>query len=105
MTDTERTVIEAVVVEHDHRFTFAELCRACAAQPSFVAALVDEGLLQPRGSGPDDWQFEGAALARARTAWRLSRDLQLGVDAMALVLKLLDDIDALESRLHRAGLR
>jgi chaperone modulatory protein CbpM len=101
MADTERTVIEAVIVEDGLRFTFAELCRACAAQPSFIAALVDEGLLRPSGSGPDDWQFEGSALARARTAWRLTRDLQLGVDAVALVLGLLDEIDALETRLRR----
>lgn len=104
MTDSERTVIEAVVVEHDLRFSLADLCRACAAEPSFIAALVDEGLLSPRGSGPDDWQFEGTALVRARTAWRLQRDLQLGVDAMALVVGLLDEIDTLKTRLRRAGL-
>ena len=105
MADTHHTVIEAVVVEHDLRFTFADLCRACAAEPSFIAALVDEGLLRPSGSGPDDWQFEGTALARARTAWRLARDLQLSVDTMALVFGLLDEIDALKTRLRRAGLQ
>jgi chaperone modulatory protein CbpM len=104
MADTHHTVIEAVVVEDDLRFTFADLCRACAAQPSFIAALVEEGLLHPSGSGPDDWQFEGVALARARTAWRLTRDLQLTVDAMALVFGLLDEIDALKTQLRRAGL-
>lgn len=105
MADTQRTLIEAVVVERDLRFTLDELCRACPAEPSFVLALVEEGLLRPSGSGPDDWQFEGAALARARTASRLARDLQLSVDAMALVLTLLDEIDELGARLRRAGLR
>jgi chaperone modulatory protein CbpM len=104
MADAQRTVVEAVIVEDELRFTLADLCRACSAQPSFVVALVDEGLLHPSGSGPDDWQFEGTALARARTAWRLARDLELGVEAMALVLGLLDEIDALEKRLRRAGL-
>jgi chaperone modulatory protein CbpM len=103
MADVPHTVVDAVVVEEGLRFTLADLCRACAAQPTFVVALVDEGLLQPSGSGPDDWQFEGAALARARTAWRLARDFELGLDAMALVLDLLDQIDTLERRLRRAS--
>jgi chaperone modulatory protein CbpM len=104
MPDTSRTVIEAVIVEERLRFSLAELCRACAAEPSFVVALVDEGLLNPSGRGPDDWQFEGAALRRARTAFRLKRDLQLSVDAAALVLDLLDEVDQLKGRLRRAGL-
>jgi len=104
MADTQRTAIEAVVIERDLRFTFVDLCRVCAAEPSFIAALVEEGLLRPSGSGPDDWQFEGAALARARTARRLARDLQLGVDAVALVFELLDEIETLKTRLRRAGL-
>ena len=104
MADSQRTLIEAVVVEHDLQFTLADLCRACAAEPPFIASLVEEGLLRPSGSGPGDWQFEGAALTRARTAWRLTRDLQLGLDALALVLGLLDEIDALKIRLRRAGL-
>jgi chaperone modulatory protein CbpM len=104
MADAQHTVVEAVVVEDGIRFTLADLCRACAAQPSFVVALVDEGLLHPIGSGPAEWQFEGAALARTRMAWRLARDFELGVDAMALVLGLLDEIDTLEKRLRRAGL-
>ena len=104
MSDTQRTAMEAVIVENDLRFTFADLCRACAAKPSFIAALVDEGLVRPSGSGPEDWQFEGEALARVRAASRLTRDLQLDVGAMALVLDLLDEIDALKAQLRRAGL-
>jgi chaperone modulatory protein CbpM len=104
MARTSRTVIEAVIVEEGLRFNLGELCRACATEPSFLVALVDEGLLNPSGSGPDDWQFEGAALRRARTAFRLKRDLQLSVDATALVLDLLDEVDELRARLRRAGL-
>jgi chaperone modulatory protein CbpM len=105
MADTRRTLIDAMVIEHDLRFTLADLCHACGAEPSFIRALVDEGLLRPSGSRPDDWQFEEAALARARTAMRLARDLQLELDAMAVVLGLLDEIETLRMRLRRAGLQ
>ncbi|MBL0087496.1 MAG: hypothetical protein IPP44_12660 [Ideonella sp.] len=46
----------------------------------------------------------GPALRTARTALRLSRDLQLGVAGVALVLDLLAQNEALRSRLRREGL-
>lgn len=103
MTGVPLTVIDAVLVEDDLQIGFADLCRACQADPERLLALVDEGLLQPVGSGPGDWRFKSRALPRARAALRLSRDLQLAVDATALVLDLLDEIDALKARLRRAG--
>ena len=101
---TEPNAMTPVVVEEHMRFSFAELCSACAAEPSLLRELVDEGLLQPHGSNPDQWQFEGSALARARAALRLARDLHLSADATVLVTDLLLEINALRARLHRAGL-
>jgi chaperone modulatory protein CbpM len=104
MAHTHLTVIDAVVVEQDLRFTLADLCRACAADPSTIIALVEEGLLQPDGTGPANWQFDGRALPRARTAVRLAADLRLSVEATVLAVELLDEIQTLRARLRRAGL-
>ena len=104
MARTHLTVIDAIVVEQDHQFTLADLCRACAAEQSTIIALVEEGLLQPDGTGPADWQFDGRALPRARTAVRLAADLQLSADATVLVVELLDEIQTLRARLRSAGL-
>ena len=97
-------VVDSVIVEEEIRFTLADLSRACRTDREQLVALVDEGVLQPAGSGPDDWMFSGLSLTRARAALRLARDLDLGVAGTALVLDLLDEIDALKSRLRRAGL-
>lgn len=91
---------EAVVVEQQVAFTLPALCRASGAQPEQVHALVDEGLLQPLGQGPDDWQFVGDALPKTRRALRLVRDLELSPAGVALVMDLLAEIDALRSRLE-----
>lgn len=104
MTDSYLLVVDGVVVEEEIRFTLADLCRACHAEGAQLIALVDEGVLQPTGGSPEDWQFSGAALQRARTALRMARDLELNVAGTALVLDLLDEIESLRSRLHRAGL-
>ena len=105
MAELHTTVVDGIVVEEHLRFTLAELCRACAAEPAQVVLLVDEGVLEPTGAAPDDWLFGGTALHRARAALRLSRDLELSVAGTALVLDLLDEIDTLRGRLRRAGLR
>ena len=89
-----------VVVEEQVVFSFDALCRALDAGADEVQALVAEGLLEPAGHGPEDWRFGGAALARARTALRLARELDLGLAGAALVMDLLAEIEALRSRLR-----
>ncbi|MBT9458634.1 MAG: MerR family transcriptional regulator [Burkholderiaceae bacterium] len=97
-------VVQGVIVEQTLYFSLGELCRACRAEAEQLMALVEEGVLEPAGNGPEDWQFAGPSLRRAHTALRLTRDLELNPAATALVLDLLDEIEALRSRLRRAGL-
>jgi len=104
MVHAHLLVVDGVVVEEEIRFTLADLCRACRVDSARLIALVEEGVLQPTGSGPEDWLFSGRSLRRARTAVRLSRDLDLNVGGTALVLDLLDEIETLRSRLRRGGL-
>jgi chaperone modulatory protein CbpM len=103
MAHVHHLVADAVVVDEAMQFSLAELCRACQADSACVVALVDEGVLHPAGSQPDEWRFSGSALQRARAALRLSRDLDLNVSGTALVLDLLDEIAALRAKLARAG--
>jgi chaperone modulatory protein CbpM len=93
-------VVEAVVVEASVTFTLTELCRACRGSDQQLLALVEEGVLEPGGSGPADWVFDGSALGRARTALRLIDDLALSPAGAALVLDLLSQIDELKARLR-----
>ncbi len=105
MADLHPRVVDSVIVEEHISFTLTELCRACRADSVTLIALVDEGVLEPAGSGPGDWRFSGPALRRARCALRLAHDLDLGLAGAALVLDLLDDIEALKASLRRAGIR
>lgn len=104
MTHPALPAFDATVVEQTLSFSFSALCQACSGSHSQLLALVDEGILQPQGQGPADWVFEGSALRTARTALRLSVDLQLGPAGTALVLDLLEEISRLRASLHRAGL-
>ena len=101
MAETSRFTVHAVIVEEELHFTLDELCHACRADHAQLIALVEEGVLEASGRGPEDWQFTGPSLARARVALRLSRDLELGVAGTALVMDLLDEIESLRTRLRR----
>lgn len=104
MTSSPRVAVDAVIVDEETRFTLAELSRCCGVERETLVALVDDGALEPCDASADEWLFSGRSLARARLALRLARDLELDVPGTALVLDLLDEIEALRSRLRRAGL-
>lgn len=105
MVDPHPAAVESVVVEEEVRFTLEDLCRACRVGRSDVIVLVEEGVLEPAGAGPEDWLFGGPSLSRARLAVRLAQDLELGAAGTAIVLDLLDQIESLRSQLRRAGVR
>lgn len=94
-----------LLVDDTLHFDLAGLSRACAADADELLALVDEGVLVPLPPGQPPWCFAGSSLPRALTALRLSRELDLGLHSLALVLDLLDRIAGLEARLARAGMR
>ncbi|MBK8535977.1 MAG: MerR family transcriptional regulator [Candidatus Competibacteraceae bacterium] len=97
------SVTHGVVVEEEVQFTLVELSRACGADVEQLVALVVEGVLTPSGDDAPRWRFGGATLRRAQVALRLAHDLEMSAASTALVLDLLDEIEALRSRLRRLG--
>jgi chaperone modulatory protein CbpM len=79
--------------------TIHELSRLCECQLSVAKRLLAVGLIDPLSAGATPL-FDRSAVARARKALRLKRDLGLNFDAVALVMELLDRIDELERRLR-----
>lgn len=100
MAATHVLTTETVVVDDQVVFTLTALCRASGAQAEQIQALIDEGLLEPAGQGPEQWQFSGSALPRTRTALRLARDFELGLPGVAVVMDLLAEIDRLRAQLR-----
>jgi chaperone modulatory protein CbpM len=100
MTRTSLSVLHCQVVEEDVELSLAELCRACDADSELVVQLVEQGLIEPRGSAPQAWVFAGASLRRTRVAVRLIRDLELNLPGAALAVDLLDEIARLQRDLQ-----
>jgi chaperone modulatory protein CbpM len=103
MTQADNPPSPPHLVDDDLAFDLETLCQACDAAADELLALVEEGVLEPRGLTPQEWRFGIGAMPRARRALRLQHDLQMDLSGVALALDLLDRIDWLESRLRRLG--
>ncbi|MDB5779107.1 MAG: transcriptional regulator, MerR family [Polaromonas sp.] len=102
MTTTDFQLVQAALILEDQtELSLDDLCRACAAQAGRIVELVDEGLLAPAGTAPDEWRFTGVHLHRARVALRLESDLGVNLAGAALALELLDELGDLRERVRR----
>ena len=103
MNENESVYLQGDIVEEHVEFTLIELCRITGASSDDLVRWVEEGAFEPQGARLEEWRFSGTCLRRAITAQRLTADLELNAPGVALALDLLDQIDALRTRLARFG--
>ena len=96
----EGETVMMTLLDEGVELNLGELCRTCGVSAEFVIALVEEGVIEPRGPEPAAWRFPGTALVRLHTVQRLQRDLGLDLAGTALALDLLDEIRALRARVR-----
>ncbi len=80
--------------------TLEELCMACAVEPIWVIRHVEEGLLAPVTGNPTLWRFSSASLTRTRRMRALERDFDAVPELAALMVDLLEEVDALRARVR-----
>jgi len=102
-SDRNLAITQVLILEEQEDLTLDDLCRACSTQVEQLIALVDEGAIAPTGAAPGAWRFTGVHLRRARVAVRLQRDLGVNPAGAALALQLMDELDALRTRLRALG--
>ena len=91
--------MSGVVLDERTEFSLGDVCRACSMHIEWIVTLVEEGVLEPAGRDQASWRFTGTQLRSARTISRLQRDLGVNVEGAALVLELIDELEALRERL------
>ena len=95
--------LSGIVLEELNELTLADLSHACAVQADCIVELVEEGLIAPIGREPHRWRFSGVQMRRATVALRLQRDLGINLAGAALALQLLEEVEALLTRLKALG--
>ncbi|MDZ4853845.1 MAG: chaperone modulator CbpM [Nitrospirota bacterium] len=100
----ENEILTGSVVGDEGVLALEELARACGAESEWIVELVAVGVLAPQGRETTDWRFHATDLTCARRVARLQRDFDASLDAAAVMLDLLNQIEQLRARLKRAGL-
>lgn len=96
-------ITSATVVGKSQPLSADDLARACGAEVEWVARLVEVGIVNASGSGPAEWRFYSIDLQRALHARRLEHDFGAGLDAVALILDLSQEVRRLKSQLRALG--
>lgn len=96
-------ITSATVVGKSQPLSADDLARACGAEVEWVARLVEVGIVNASGSGPSEWRFYSVDLQRALHARRLEQDFGAGLDAVALILDLSQEVRRLKSQLRALG--
>lgn len=74
-----------------------EFCQCAELPQESLLEIVEHGIVEPSGPSPEQWLFDAAALAIARRALRLQRELQVEWAGVALALQLLDELEQLRA--------
>jgi chaperone modulatory protein CbpM len=76
-----------------------QFCAASDIEIEIVVEIVEIGIIEPRGSSPDDWLFDTDMLSTTQRAMRLHRDLDINWSGIALALDLIQERDSLRRQL------
>ncbi len=100
MTNSHTPLSGPIVEEEAETLTLGELCRRCGVHVELIVTYVEYGMLNPSGREVTAWRFSAASQRRVARALRLQQDLDINPAGVALVLDLLDQIDALHAQLN-----
>lgn len=96
----DHDILHGIIIEESEALSLPELCQICNVEVEWVTALVDEGILEPAGTRPENWYFSGVALQRVRVVRHLQRDLDVNLSGAALVLELLEERNTLLAKIN-----
>lgn len=80
--------------------TLAELAELSGLSAAELQLLTEYGVFQPVDAASREPSYGAGCVVTARAAFRLRRDLELSTEGLALVLKLLEQMQGLESELQ-----
>ncbi|MDX1344064.1 chaperone modulator CbpM [Reinekea sp. G2M2-21] len=89
------------MTEHVNSITLTDLCRIEGIRRDAVTAIVEYGIVKPQGNVTQEWLFESGSVYWIKKATRLQMDLELDWLAVAMVIDLLKQKDALEAENQR----
>jgi chaperone modulatory protein CbpM len=90
---------ETVVILDEEKFKLTEISTICNVNETLIIEFVEYGILEPLGNEPAQWIFPPHSLRRAQKAIRLSKDLEINLAGISLILELLDEMTQLRQKM------
>lgn len=83
----------------------ADLAHLCHTDPQWVVQIVEVGILQPvNGTDSQSWRFENPDIQYAIEARRLENQLDINLDAVAMLMDMSHEIRRLKALMHVHGI-
>lgn len=73
--------------------SLSELCLATNLSSELLIEIIEEGIIEPIGNNPDDWQFSVHTITVVQKATRLHQDLDINWPGIALSISLLEELE------------
>ena len=97
--------VSGILLDERAHLSLEEICNACSVRTEWVIDLVAEGILEPSGGERTTWTFSATSISRVRIARRLQADLDINLAGVALAIDLLEEIEAMRTRLRNQDRR
>lgn len=93
--------IEAEIVDEHTKLDLQKFAQSCGQSPEWILQLLDFDILSTRGNTQQDTaslHFSGEDITRARRAYRLQRDFEASLSAVAMMMELIDEVQRLRQQ-------
>lgn len=94
----KKEVLIITDLSHGGVISLQELCEMCRISEDLVNHFIVYDIVHPFGESPTEWSFDLPQVRRVQRALRLQHDLELEMSSLALILDLLDELEALRAR-------
>ncbi len=77
--------------------TLEEVCEIAKLPSEVLITIVEEGIIEPKGSSPEEWFFDIYMLNIAKRAFRLHRDFDIEWTGIPLYLDMIEELEKLRA--------
>lgn len=93
---------EAEILDEQLSFDLTHFAHACGQSQEWVLQLLEFDILPTRST--HSYTFIGEDVSRARRAYRLQRDFDASLSAVAMMMDLIDEVQKLRRQMRHANL-
>ncbi len=79
------------------KLTLEEVCEIAELPTNILITIVEEGVLEPKGTSPSEWRFDVTMLSIVKRASRLHRDFDIDWASIPLYLDIIAELEKLRS--------